>query len=68
MSKFIAPRPKNLSVSLRAPKPRNPLVGPSLLRQAGRHGGGNARQLARRELQKQMLQLGADSKPDDRSP
>ncbi|MDN3922690.1 hypothetical protein [Roseateles violae] len=62
MSKFIAPRP--LRLSLRTSKPRNPLVGPSLLRQAGRHADGNARQAARRDLLKQIQQLGQP----DRSP
>jgi hypothetical protein len=64
MSQFIAPRPQNANLSLRMRKPRNPLVAPSLQRQAGRHGEGNARQGARRDLQKQLLQLGQP----DRSP
>ena len=42
---------------LAARKPRNPLVGPALMRQAGRHAGGNRRQAARRELTQQISQL-----------
>jgi len=39
-------------------KPRNPLVAPALMRQAGRHGGSaKPRQAARRELQAQIAQL-----------
>ena len=41
MAQFISPRPQLLLASklqLKLPKPRNPLVGPGLHRQAGRHG------------------------------
>jgi hypothetical protein len=52
-------------MALRLQKPRNPLVAPTLMRQAGRHGGFNPgaqqRQAGRRELHQQILQLG---KPD----
>jgi len=64
MSKFVAPRPQNNSLSLRLPKPRNPLVVLGHMRQAGRHDGGNPRQGARREVQEQIKQLGQP----DRSP
>lgn len=64
MSKFVAPRPHNSSLSLRLPKPRNPLVALSHMRQAGRHDSGNPRQGARREVQEQIKQLGQP----DRSP
>lgn len=53
MAQFTAPRPLNLQLR----KPRNPHVAPALMRQAGRHDSGNARQSARRELQQQLLQL-----------
>jgi len=62
MPQFIAPRPLNLQLR----KPRNPLVAPALMRQAGRHGSGKPRQNARRELQKQIQQLG--SKAAESSP
>jgi len=42
---------------LAARKPRNPLVGLTLMRQAGRHASGNPRQAARRELKLQITQL-----------
>ena len=42
---------------LAASKPRNPLVGPALMRQAGRHASGNPRQAARRALKLQITQL-----------
>jgi len=39
-------------------KPRNPLVAPALMRQAGRHGcSAKSRQTTRRELQAQIAQL-----------
>lgn len=61
MPQFTSPRP---SVSLSLRKPRNPLVGPALLRQAGRHGGGvkSGRQRAARSLQQELQQM------SDRSP
>ena len=68
MSKFVAPRPQTAGLGLRLPKPRNPLVALALMRQAGRHGGGNARQGARREVAEQIKQLGRDSTSSDRSP
>ncbi len=65
MAQFIAPRPQTLTLR----KPRNPLVAPSLMRQAGRHGGGNDRQRSQRELQQQIQQLGrSGTKPSDNSP
>jgi hypothetical protein len=60
MTQFTSPRP----MSLRLNKPRNPIVAPSLLRQAGRHALGNQRQAQRRDLHKQLLQLASsDSSP-----
>ena len=44
-------------LSLKTLKPRNPLVGPALLRQAGKHANGNRRQAAQRALQQQLSQL-----------
>ena len=44
-------------LTLAARKPRNPLVGPALMRQAGRHASGNPRQAARRALKLQITQL-----------
>lgn len=66
MSQFTAPRPQALRLQLR--KPRNPLVAPSLHRQAGRHDSGNARQQSRRELQQQIRQLGRVDSASERSP
>lgn len=60
MPQFTSPRP----LSLRLNKPRNPVVAPSLMRQAGRHALGNQRQAQHRDLQKQLLQLA----PSDSSP
>lgn len=53
MSRFIAPRP----LTLKQPKPRNPLVGAAHLRLAGRHVDGKARQQASRDLREQLRQL-----------
>ena len=67
MSRFIAPRPHTAgkagsSVRLTAPKPRNPLITPALMRQAGSHGRGNQRQQARRQLERQIVaELGGGS-------
>lgn len=61
MPQFTAPRPLNLSLR----KPRNPVVAPSLMRQAGRHQGADERQAAQRDLQRQIRQLG---RPEDHSP
>lgn len=60
MTQFTSPRPLNLQLR----KPRNPLVAPALMRQAGRHGSTKPRQAARRELQQQITALGQP----DRSP
>lgn len=60
MPQFTSPRPN----ALRLIKPRNPLVAPALMRQAGRHGAGQQRQQAKARLQKELLQLGQP----DRSP
>jgi|APAra7269096661_1048516.scaffolds.fasta_scaffold00054_7 hypothetical protein len=58
MSRFIAPRPSNSNrLSLRAPKPRNPLVALAHQRQAGQHQTGKARQKAASELREQLRQL-----------
>lgn len=60
MTQFTSPRP----LSLRLSKPRNPVVAPALLRQAGRHALGHQRQAQRRDLHKQLLQLASsDSSP-----
>ena len=61
MPQFTAPRPINLQLR----KPRNPLVAPALMRQAGRHDAGSPRQTARRDLHKQIQLLGL---PPERSP
>lgn len=57
MTQFTSPRP--LTLKLR--KPRNPLVAPALMRQAGKHGqlsrASSQRQNARRELRQQTLQM-----------
>ncbi|MBA4344139.1 MAG: hypothetical protein C0423_18525 [Methylibium sp.] len=60
MAQFISPRPLRLQQS----KPRNPLVAPSLMRQAGRHGGAQKtqRQSAQRAL-RQELQRHSDQSP-----
>ena len=64
MPQFTSPRPQGLRLSLR--KPRNPLVAPSLQRQAGRHGNGpkGQRQEAKHVLLKELRQL----TPLDHSP
>ena len=51
------PRSSMTVLSLKTLKPRNPLVGPALLRQAGKHANGNRRQAAQRALQQQLSQL-----------
>lgn len=61
MPQFTAPRPQS-AIALR--KPRNPLVAPSLMRQAGRHGQGAPRQQAKTALLKEIRQL----VPIERSP
>lgn len=45
---------RKIKLKLKAPKPRNPLVAPSLQRKAGEHrpGRGSERQAARQELRK----------------
>jgi hypothetical protein len=53
MSRFIAPRP----LTLKTPKPRNPLVGAAHQRLAGRHLDGKARQQAARDLREQLRHL-----------
>lgn len=66
MSQFTAPRPRTLSLR----KPRNPLVAPALMRQAGRHGNHSAkaqRQSAQRSLLQEVRQLLQHNKAD-RSP
>ena len=56
MSRFVSPRPAN-RLTMRAPKPRNPLVAPALQRLAGQHQTGKARQKAAIELREQLRQL-----------
>lgn len=53
MAQFISPRP--LQLTLR--KPRNPLVVPTQMRQAGRHQSGPSRQSGRREVQQELQRL-----------
>jgi hypothetical protein len=62
MTQFTSPRPERLTLR----KPRNPIVAPSLMRQAGRHGHNATalRQQAERVLRKEVRQL----TPTDRSP
>lgn len=60
MPQFTSPRPNVLRLN----KPRNPLIAPALMCQAGRHGAGAQRQQAKARLQKELLQLGQP----DRSP
>ena len=60
MSRYTAPRPLNVTVS----KPRNPFVAASLMRRAGSHQIGKARQQAQAQLRQELEQLG----PPDRSP
>lgn len=58
MTQFTSPRPLNL----RLQKPRNPLVAPALMRQAGKHGHQQhevrLRQAAQRELRQEILRVG----------
>lgn len=63
MSQFTAPRPQ---LSLQGRKPRNPMVAPALLRQAGRHQAQRAaeRQRAKQDLALEIRRL----RPDERSP
>ncbi len=57
MTQFVSPRPLTIKLS----KPRNPLVAPALMRQAGKHGqltsGSSQRQNARRELRQQTQEM-----------
>lgn len=53
MPQFTSPRPAQSGPR----KPRNPLVAPSRLRQAGRHQPPHARQQAKAELRNQMHAL-----------
>lgn len=55
MTQFTAPRPQRLQMR----KPRNPLVAPALMRQAGRHGNSAKaqRQSEQRSLLKEVRQL-----------
>lgn len=59
MSRFTSPRPQTV---VHTAKPRNPLVGPALLRNAGRHrapphGQRQSQQLA---LQRELRQIDRD--------
>ena len=67
MPQYTSPRP-TLSVQLR--KPRNPLVAPSLMRQAGRHGASAAgqRQQAQQALRRELQQSARGHRDDDHSP
>ncbi|MDM4767957.1 hypothetical protein [Pelomonas sp. SE-A7] len=60
MPQFTSPRANGLRLN----KPRNPLVGPALMRQAGRHGSGAQRQQAQQRLHQELKLLGQP----DRSP
>ena len=53
MPQFTSPRP--LPAAMR--KPRNPLVAPAQLRQAGRHQPGHPRQDAQRALAQSLREL-----------
>lgn len=44
-------------MKLITPKPRNPFVAAALRRSAGAHRAGKPRQLARRELQREVARL-----------
>jgi hypothetical protein len=60
---FTTPSPSRNATARRsvmripAAKPRNPLVAAAARRAAGTHGRGNARQQARRELQRELRSL-----------
>ena len=62
MPTFTARRPSTLAAPAApaapaAHKPRNPLVAPALMRQAGRHASAKPRQAARRALKQQLTEL-----------
>ncbi len=59
MPQYTAPRP--LQLTLR--KPRNPLVAPTLMRQAGRHQG--LRDSQRSQVKAQLQRLLRTAPPDD---
>jgi hypothetical protein len=61
MPQFTAPRPQLLMLR----KPRNPLVAPAQMRQAGRHGASAKaqRQQAKLSLRKQVQQNDLDRGP-----
>ena len=59
MPQYTSPRPIHLSLR----KPRNPLVAPTLLRQAGRHT--NTREVSRQQASQQVRRLLRDVPPDD---
>ncbi|MCU7372441.1 hypothetical protein PEC18_16605 [Paucibacter sp. O1-1] len=61
MTQFTSPRPQILNLR----KPRNPLVAPSLMRQAGRHGSAPKaqRQQANLELRQQIWRSDSDRSP-----
>lgn len=63
MSQFIAPRPQLLRI--KASKPRNPLVAPSLMRQAGRHDSSRhtQRQNAQKTLRLELQRLSETQSP-----
>jgi hypothetical protein len=59
MPQFTSPRPINLTLR----KPRNPLVAPALLRQAGRHQ--STREASRMQARQQVKRALRDDLPDD---
>lgn len=63
MSQFIAPRPQLLRI--KPAKPRNPLVAPCLMRQAGRHDSARhaQRQSAQKTLRQELQRLSEPPSP-----
>lgn len=61
MPQFTAPRPMTLNLR----KPRNPLVAPAQLRQAGRHQSPRDAHAMRQQSQQQLRRLLRDMPPDD---
>jgi len=66
MPQFTSPRPLGGPALLKLRKPRNPLVAPALMRQAGRHGGSQAakRQQAQHAKSELRQQIEAMGRPD----
>ena len=61
MSRYTAPRAQQTRFTVPASKQRNPFVAAGLLRKAGSHGRVNERQNARRDLQKEIAEIGERS-------